>query len=548
MRRKLLFTVLLLLVLLVSSAAPAFGQEADQPLVVFVLNPDLEVSSVFNSGPEGISALDQIFQSLGAETQVVNLVSPIPAGADVIVLVGPQRRLDILSVARIWVHLARGKHLLLTLDPLGYGGNDSEDFRSGLLNLIANVYGLITHDSFVMETGFTRSSIGLLSGAFLYTRPDVVRHPIVAPLIDYDLPVTVWAARSLQVEPIGIDSIGIPLLQTSTAYGEVNRDVFALEDPALLEVNIENDLQGVLNIAGLGQNTFGGSRIVVIGDSQVLQNGYGLSTVPGSMQPRHPGNALFAQRLAAWLIGLPESDWPELPADQTWIALDGSSADWPADLPVLVEERNQSVNAAFDIQRLIAFQNDAYLYGLIGTIGTPRPTTLVEVTLSNGLVLRFTPEQVVSVTPLGNQPVPDARLAVASVLEMRLPLRLLGADVTIDSICLFDNTDPAAPEQQDCTTSEIDITTVDESEPFDLRFYSGALATVTSIRDIRLSSQPDNTSANGAPVSVGQVLSVAGRNAAADWLLVRTAGYEGWLPASLVIINTDISALPVIQS
>jgi hypothetical protein len=185
---------------------------------------------------------------------------------------------------------------------------------------------------------------------------------------------------------------------------------------------------------------------------------------------------------------------------------------------------------------------------MVGTIGTPQSTTLVEVTLSNGLVLRFTPEQVVSVTPLGNQPVPDARLALASVLEMRLPLRLLGADVTIDSLCLFDNTDPAAPQQQDCTTSPVEITTVDESEPFDLRFYSGALATVTSIRDIRLSSQPDNTSANGAPVSVGQVLSVAGRNAAADWLLVRTAGFEGWLPASLVIINTDISALPVIQS
>ncbi len=547
MHRKLLFTVLLLL-LLVTGLAPAFGQEPDQPLVVFVLNPDLQTSSVFNAGPDGLSALDEIFQSLGAETQVVNLVSPIPAEADVIVLVGPQRRLNILAVARIWVHLARGKHLLLALDPIGYGGNDSEDFRSGLLNLIANVYGLITRDSFVVESGFTRNSVALLSGAFLYTRPDVIRHPIVAPLMDYDLPVTVWAARSLQVEPVGINSIGIPLLQTSTAYGEMNSNVFALENPAPLELNIGDDLQGVLNVAGLGQNTFGGSRIIILGDSQLLQNGYGLSSIPGSNQPRHPGNALFAQRLAAWLIGLPESDWPELSTDQTWIALDGRGGDWPTNLPVLVEERNQSVPAAFDIQRLLAFQNDAYLYGLVGTIGTPRPQTLVEITLSNGLILRLTPEQVVTVTPLGNQPVPDAALAVAAVLEMRLPLRLFAEGATIETVCLFDNSDPLAPEQQDCTTSEIEVTSVEEGEPFTLRFYGGALATVTSIRDIRLSSQPDGASATGAQVSVGQVLSVVGRNAGADWLLVRSAGFEGWLLASLVIVNTEITSLPVVQS
>ncbi len=546
MRRKLLLTVLLLLVLLVSGLVPALGQ--DQPLVVFVLNPDLEAASVFSAGPEGISALDEIFKSLGAQTQVVNLISPIPAEADVIVLVGPQQRMNILSVARIWAHLARGKHLLLALDPLGYGGNDSENFRSGLLNLVANVYGLITNDSFVVEAGFTKNSIGLLSGAFSMTQPDVVRHPIVAPLIDYDLPVTVWAARSLQVEPIGINSIAIPLLQTHTAYGEVNPDIFLLEDAAPLETNVENDLQGVLNIAGIGQNTFGGSRIAILGDSQMLQNGYGLSSIAGSALPRHIGNVIFAQRLAAWLIGLPESEWPGLPEGQTWIALDGQSADWSADLPVIAEERNQSVPAGMDIQRLIAFQNDSYLYMLAGTIGRPAADTLVEITLDNGLVLDLTSEQVNSVTPLGRQAVLDADLAIGQVLEMRIPLRLIEADAQIESVCLLDNSDPSAPEQQDCTTDTVEITSVTDREPFDLRFYSGPLATVTSIRAVRLSAQPDSTSPAGDSVTVGQVFNVTGRNATSDWLQVRTASAEGWLPASLVIINTDVSLLPIVQS
>jgi hypothetical protein len=50
--------------------------------------------------------------------------------------------------------------------------------------------------------------------------------------------------------------------------------------------------------------------MVLLGDSEMLENGYGLSQNSETNAPQYPGNFLFAQRLAAWLLDLPAAEWP----------------------------------------------------------------------------------------------------------------------------------------------------------------------------------------------------------------------------------------------
>jgi hypothetical protein len=546
MRRQRLLVVLLLLLLAIS-AVSALGQ-GQPPLVVFVLNSEIGSASVLSSTPDGLSGLENIFRSLGAQTQVINLIEPIPEAADVVVLVGPQQRLNLIATTRLWVHLSRGKHLLLALDPIGYGGNASDDVRSPLYSLLMGAYGVMTQDTFITEPWFTRDSVALLSGAYSLSHPDIVPHPVIEPLMRYDLPVQIWASRSVMVEPLGVDSIGIPLLQTSTAYGEANPAVFALgADAAPFELNLGIDLLGRLNVAGLGENTLVRSRVAILGDSQMVQNGYGLAPVLGTTAPRYPGNRIFVERLAAWLIGLPEDQWPALPAGFTWVALDGDGRDWPADVPLTTKDRTLAVPAAYNIRDVMAFHNDSYLYLLAQPFGTPSAATRVEITLSNGLTVVVTPEMAFVNTPVGSQPVPDAALAVGQALELRLPLRLLGDDGTVTEICLFDNSSPAAPQRRDCLSDGIEVAGLDEREPFDLRFPAGPLATISSIRDVMIHSLPDATSQPVALFRIGQVMSVVGRSPAGDWLMVRGAGYSGWVQTALVVLNTDPSSLPLVQ-
>lgn len=546
MRRKILLLVLALLLIL--PAAPAAAQ--DQPLVVFVLNPELGVSSVFNAGPDGISVLEEVFTGLGARTQVVNLVQAIPAQADVVVMIGPQQRLNIIALGRLWVHLARGNHLLMSLDPLGYGGNNSEDARGGLFSLISTNYGLITLDTFLSEPWFSKESVALLAGTYLQTYADVVPHPVVQPLIQYELPVQVWASRSLLIEPIGPDSYAVPLLYTESAYAESNPEAFSLAvDAPPLELNLGVDYVGRLNAAGLAEQTAVGSRIVILGDSQMVQNGYGLAQRPGLGLPQHVGNRIFAERMAAWLLGLPESEWPGLPEGYTWMMVDGVGSDWVFDdVPALSLERDADIAAAYNIRQVQAVRNGSYLYLLLDTYSRPADGLRVEISFDNGLNLAATTEQVIATNIGDSLPISDARLAVRSAVELRLPLRVIDAEAAISEICLLDGARSQAADRRDCVTDAIEVAVIDTIEPFDLRFPPGPMATITSIREVVVHERPASDSAAVVTLTTGQVVNVVGRSLAGDWLLVRSAGFSGWVLASLAITNADISRLPVVQS
>jgi hypothetical protein len=358
--------------------------------------------------------------------------------------------------------------------------------------------------------------------------------------------VDVWAARPMRIEPIGVYSRATPLLQTSTAYGETNAEVllFNGEDPPL-ERNIEVDITGRVNIAGLAENSYSGSRIAVLGDSEMLRNGYGLAAQTGLLDPRYLGNRIFAERLSAWLLDLDEDQWPALPSGFTWIALDGNAADWDPTIPI-VNDGLDSASTDYNLRTVRALRNDSYAYILAQTVSAPNPAIHVSITLANReggvpLTIDASADQV-TMTEGEGEPVviPDAKLVVGSDVEIRLPGRVLGATSQIDSFCA--SVDTGEP---DCLDAVIPISTVNTQDPSGLNFPEGPLVIATSVRNVALKSAPDSSAPEVTTFEGGTIMRAVGRTEAADWIQVETGNYTGWLFASLVAANHDVNALPV---
>jgi hypothetical protein len=542
----LIFGPLILLALL----GPAHAQQ-ERPTVAFVLNPSIEASSIFDPGSDGIRDFASIFEELGAEVQAVDLVDPIPSSTDLIVLVGPHVPLDIVSVVRLWIHMARGNNFLLTLDPVGYAGVNTEGATSSFLQLVTNGYGLITSNSFLAEPWFTENSIGLVSGSYLRTYADILPHPVVEPLINYGVPVQLWGARALRVEPIGVDSLATPLLYTDTAYAETNEDAFNFlrGQPAALELNLETDIVGRLNVAGLAENTASGSRIAVVGDSEIFENGFGLASATDGSSPLYPGNRIFAQRLAAWLLELPVEEWPPLPSGFTWVSIDGDDEDW-SQAALMTDNTDTTVSGPYDIRRVRAFENNSFLYVIVETTAPPTEDVRVELELGREIPrqssLTTVSASASQVAVLGNDgdtiPVLDAAMAVGNVIELRIPLRLAGDELQFSNLCLADS----SSRQMDCVDQSITVRQVNQTEPFDTRFPEGPLVTVSSAREIVLRQGPGIDFAQVAVISPGSVLAAMGRNAVGDWIQVQTASHTGWVAIPLVIANNDYMSLPVV--
>ncbi len=530
------------------------AQEERRPIVAFLLNPDIEARSLYDPGADGVRALAGIFQDLGAEVQVVNLIEEVSPSTDVLVIAGPQAPLDIVAIVRLWLNLSRGNNLLLALDPVGYAGATTEDSNSNLLGLLTNAYGVIASDAFLAEPWFTRQSISFLGGSYLRSYGDIVPHPVIEPLVQYGLPVQLWGARTLRIEPIGVDSVAVPLLYTDTAYAETNEDVFDLRGvTAPLELNLETDAVGRLNVAGLGENSAFGSRIAVVGDSELFQNGYGLALAANSSLPLHPGNRLFAERLAAWLLELPIEDWPPLPAGFTWIAIDGDDADWTQGASTS-GETDTAIAAQYDIEGVRALRNDSYLYLMVETRAAPSPQARVDFELGRAIprqaavaTMSGSVEQV-SVVGSGDErtALPDAAMGVGSVIELRVPLRVVGSEEEIGNLCLFD--DSTSQAERDCIDGSVAIRQVNQREPFDTRVPEGPLVTVGGARNIVLRQGPGTEFSQVALLAPGRVLAAQGRNVVGDWIQVQTARHTGWAAASLLLSNHDLLSLPVVEA
>ena len=545
--------VLILSVLVIVSTVQA--QNADRPLVLFVEGRDIATSSITNIGAAGASNLHQMLIDLGVNVQRITLNEAIPEEADLVVLLGPLRRLYPAQVARLWVYLHQGGNLLLAVDPDNQNletVNVRNQIRSsGLTALLDRAYGILIGDTFVADRWFTSSSIANFNSTYMPVYPDAVAHDILAPLVDYDLPVWTWGARHLRVEPFGINGSAIPLLYTETAYAESNQDVFpdvrSDEEivPTALEMNPGEDINGRLNVAALGENRFTGSRVLVLGDSEMLQNGYGL-LMDGSI-PRFPGNYVFAQRIFTWLLN---TDWLPLPQGLNWIKIDGERSDWQTTSARASDRDTSPVSASVDIQQIHTFVDDRFLYLFIESAEPPSRDVTAQLQFdvnNNGEIDRTISVSADSVQVSGtNGDLLDAgapSVAYGQGIELRIPYRIVPPQQSLDGVCLS-----LSEEEVDCLTQIIDIPLVTSRAVNDPDLEDYLVVTVDSINRVNLRGSPGTSQPPTTTLAKGTLLAALGRTEAGDWIYVENARESGWIAASLLLPNGDLMLLPIMET
>lgn len=560
MRRLHALLIVLLVAALALHALPHSAQAQDAaPLVVFVEDQRLRTSSVLDPGPDGLTQLEAIFQSLGARTAWLQLDEPLPEDARVVVLVRPLSSLPIQYVARLWVHLLRGNHLLLAIDPIGlntYRGegnvrSNPDRARAGLPTLLSMVYGISLQDTFATESWFSVASLTDNTTTHIESSGEnVVQHPVSEPLVTYDLPVQMWGARTMAVDPIGPHSYAIPLLYTETAYGETDSGVFS--DRAPLEMNIGTDSIGRLFTGALAENTLTGSRVVVLGDSEMLENGLGLA-IDGIGAPVHPGNDLFARRLVAWLLDAPEENWASLPARYTQIAIDANANDWANVQPIAQDTVEDALLPRYDITGARAFTDDSFLYVLLELTEPPNPDVRLTVSIENtfdgvfDLQLALTERDAhILNNSVDTIEITDAQMAVGNVIEVRLPQRVIGRGAMIGQMCLTDSRTIASSQPVDCVAENaVLVPAVNTQAAVDVRSTGPRGIVNTPEAGINVRAAP-NTDANVIDIAPNSyTFSVTGRTAVGEWIQVQTASYTGWIASSLLKLNIESERLPI---
>jgi hypothetical protein len=357
-----------------------------------------------------------------------------------------------------------------------------------------------------------------------------------------------WGARALLSEQLGVTGRALPLLNVD-GFAETTTQVFRATDPAALEVNIGSDPQGSLVVGAVSQNDSIGVRIAVLGDSESIMNGFGLVGNPAL----NPGNLILAQQLAAWLLELPEESWLPLPAEFTWLQIDGSSSDWTEIAPTTPGPNNDAGVASLNIREVRAFKDQDFLYLLIDTLERPDPNVQLEIEsdldvdgVTDVRIVVDTQTAFVSNQDGSELTIPDARVAVGESIEVRLPLRIIGISSRIPILCLKSSIELTSPIVN-CMGASISVGNASTEAPQQLPVLDGLNVTVTSDIPVNVRAEPSMTANVLGQIDGGNIFKATGRNQAGDWIFVQNARYSGWIASFLLIANGDLQSLPIVN-
>lgn len=526
-------------------------QLGDGPLVVFVSDARLRTRQVEDLGFDGVSRLAQMCVQMGARVQSVNLDAPIPEEAKVVILVGPQTRLAGDQLGRLWAHLEHGNHLLLALDPLLFPDSAGHP-AGGLARLLGNDYGIGLLDTFLMEPWFSVDTISDVDTSYLFSYgSDSVDHLISNPLHIYEVPVQLWGARNILVASLGPGYVAMPFLYTHSPYAE-SRYADIIRETIPLEFNEGEDMVGKFVVGAIAENYAMGSRLVVFGDSELLQNGYGLAIRSGAGEPLNPGNWMLLERTMAWLLDIPVDDWPDPPFSESWLAVDGGAQGWEQDRAAIIVDDNDMNRGSYDLRQVRTLSNIDYMYFLAETVEPAQAETLI--TLSVDFNLDGTAEATVFAKVDGVQVtdqdgietvVPDARLVAGEALELRLPLRIIqGDNIRILDFCIGDL---EAEQPVDCLAEPFFVPELGIEEPL-LRHPDDMRVTIRVVTSrVNLYFGPSLAWPEVGTVWNGQVLAAVGQDATGEWVYVQSARSTGWIRMDLVIGNGDLGELPVVD-
>ncbi|MBE2271529.1 MAG: SH3 domain-containing protein [Anaerolinea sp.] len=519
------------------------------PTVAFIEERDLQMASVTDNGPDGLTRLAALFQQQGASTGFIRLDDPIPEGVRVVVLVRPRRALSAEYLSRIWVHLERGGSLLLALDPVGQGGNPDTQ-GGGVDRLFGQAYGVRLLNGLIVEPWFTNETAQDVRRSAIYAQANAIDHPVIQPLQDYGVPVLMWGARGIRSEFFAPYSSASGLLYID-GFGENNPQIYRAEDPAPLTPNIGADDQGRLIVGALAENASTQSRLALFGDGELFQNDYGLAPIPGTQTPLHAGNYVLIQRTISWLLGLPVEEWRALPSGFTWLQIDGVGDDWGTQGAITTDAEDDTTIRPQNIRQVRAFRNQDYLYLQVETLSPPEQFARLLLDVDgdvNGELDRSLSADLDQITVAegdATAPVPDGVMAIRQIIELRLPLRVTGAGGIVPRICLTTAREMAFPVEPDCIEN-VPAPFVDQHEPSGLQLPNAILASVTvnGNANIRAGAGTEFNAVGSIPN--GEIVAVVGRNEAGDWIRIQTARYDGWMNAALLHLTTSVDLLPVL--
>ncbi|MCA9886247.1 MAG: hypothetical protein KC708_24915, partial [Anaerolineae bacterium] len=331
---------------------PAQADELTTMVVGYVGDLELGVSIAENDGEAGLLRFADIFREYGTELRRISLDNPISSDIDLLLMVHPRQPLNVVQSTYIWQHLERGHHLLLAIDPNSLDRVRTFRSRDGLSQLLFNDYGIRIDDTALIYPWVTENSLVDIRDNWGAVQPEsLVSHPVMDPLVRYGVPVFTWFTRSLTVESVGVNSEASVLLYTDHAFGETSTNFSETTDVSL-NFNIGADAQGRLPVAALATNIETGSRVAVLGDSEMIQNLFGMTQRSATNgEPTYPGNRILAERLAGWLLGLSSDHYLPLPVGFTWLALDGDNEDWAnrESVTIVADNEGDVANASDDI-------------------------------------------------------------------------------------------------------------------------------------------------------------------------------------------------------
>jgi hypothetical protein len=266
--------------------------------------------------------------------------------------------------------------------------------------------------------------------------------------------------------------------------------------------------------------------------------------------PRFVGNYVFAQRAIAWLLNIEPQEWLPLPEGMTWIAVDGSGAEWDSDLEAIPDQDGDTASGGTNIEQVRTFLDDQFLYLLVETSQPPSAEVSVEVqfdTDNDGQLdhtVSIQPDRTTVTTGEGQQiDVLDAMAAYGDTIEVRLPQRAIPPSQGIDSICLR-----PGDQEADCVIQPISIPASGTTALTEITRTDGLIATVQSNQRVNLRRTPDTEQPPLMTIANGSMFTALGRDESGEWVYVQNARHEGWLATFLLVANGDVMSLPVLET
>lgn len=245
---------------------------------------------------QGLSGIHAGMQESGLITESLSISGlaatggSIPEDASAIIMARPTIDLDAAQIAVLDHYLQRGGSLFLMADAL-FNQNAFLSDGGAFNTYLWENFGIRGQQAVIVDFGANLRTPLDIIGAAVFTQTD-----IAARLDPESAPTLFRTARAVEVKtdtpPV---NNGIVILSSEDSYGETN--LRALAETNTYEWNPAEDIPGPLPVAAWAWDRNSGARILLVGDSDFVTNGFVTSAI---------GNAILFTDGVAWMTGLSE--------------------------------------------------------------------------------------------------------------------------------------------------------------------------------------------------------------------------------------------------